>query len=151
MLRLDGVTKSYGAKVALDGISLDVPGQRLRVAAWGQRLGQDGAAARHRGLRDARPRGDRCSAAKPVNSVPAHRRNIGFVFQNFALFPHLDVFENVAFGLRNAGRRPIAAKAIDARVRRHDRPRRPGGLERRGRHRRSRAASASAWPSPARS
>src|SRR5205807_2130350 len=35
-----------------------------------------------------------------VTGVPANRRNIGFVFQNYALFPHLSIFENVAYGLR---------------------------------------------------
>ena len=41
--------------------------------------------------------------------VPAEERDIGFVFQNYAIFPHLTVFENVAFGLR---RRKVQASEI---------------------------------------
>ena len=46
-------------------------------------------------------------------NVPAEERDIGFVFQNYAIFPHLTVFENVAFGLR---RRKVPASEIRARV-----------------------------------
>src|SRR5687768_3187464 len=50
---------------------------------------------------------------QPMNHVPPWRRNIGLVFQNYALWPHLSVFENVAFGLRE---RKVKRSEIDRRV-----------------------------------
>jgi ABC-type Fe3+/spermidine/putrescine transport system ATPase subunit len=52
-------------------------------------------------------------AGRDVTAAPARRRNIGMVFQNYALFPHLDVFENVAYGLRV---RKIARAELEQRV-----------------------------------
>src|SRR5438270_5544678 len=48
-----------------------------------------------------------------VSSVPAHERNVHTVFQNYALFPHLDVFDNIAFGLR---RHKVAKEEVRQRV-----------------------------------
>lgn len=52
---------------------------------------------------------------KDYTNVPTHKRNIGVVFQNYALFPHMSVFENVAFGLRM---RKIPRQEIEKKVRR---------------------------------
>lgn len=50
---------------------------------------------------------------KDVANLPAHRRNVGLVFQNYSLFPHLTAFQNVAFGLRL---QKVSAKEISRRV-----------------------------------
>lgn len=51
-----------------------------------------------------------------INDVPAHKRNIGMVFQNYAIFPHLTVFDNIAYGLRarKAKKEEINAKVKEA-------------------------------------
>ena len=79
--------------------------------------------------------------------VPPHKRRVNTVFQKYALFPHLNVYENIAFGLRIA---KVPAKEIDERV--------TEMLEivslkalRSANPTSSPAASSSAWPSPARS
>ena len=57
-------------------------------------------------------------AGRRIDGVPPHERGIGFVFQNFALFPHLSVAQNIAFGLENRAVAPVTdAKAVAARVR----------------------------------
>ncbi|MFC3073417.1 ABC transporter ATP-binding protein [Shinella pollutisoli] len=57
-------------------------------------------------------------AGRRIDGVPPHERGIGFVFQNFALFPHLSVAQNIAFGLENRAIDPVTdGRIVAARVR----------------------------------
>ena len=96
---LDKVRHAFGATVALDDVSLSIaPGELIAL------LGPSGC-GKTTLLRAIagfiRPTGGdvRVDGAR-INDMPANRRNVGIVFQNYALFPHLSVFENVAYGLR---------------------------------------------------
>ena len=60
--------------------------------------------------------GDFYFGEKRINDVPAHKRDIGMVFQNYAIFPHLTVEENVAYGLkaRGVGKAETAKRVAEA-------------------------------------
>ena len=130
VLRLDHVTKSFGSKRALDDVSLSVP-ENSYVSLLGASGSGKTVLLRAIAGFDAVDGGTILLRGSPVNAVPAHRRNIGVVFQNFALFPHLDVFENVAFGLRHAAGAASDDRAITDKVRAMVDLVGLGGLERR--------------------
>ncbi len=110
VLELQGVAKAYGAKPALRGLSVKIErGEYISL------LGPSGS-GKSTLLRiiagfEAPDAGDVRLNGRSVLGVRAHERAIGFVFQNFALFPHMSVFENVAFGLRHRERGAVAAAA----------------------------------------
>ena len=110
---LDGVVKRYGSHAALDGI-----GFAVRRHEYISLLGPSGSGKTVllRAIAGFEPldAGRVTLAGRDVTNVPAHQRGIGFVFQNFALFPHLSVFDNVAFGLRN-GSQSIAPAQVRQR------------------------------------
>ena len=90
-------------------------------------LGQDHAAAPDRRVRGARTPARSCSTARSsptaTPSVPPHRRNIGLVMQDGALFPHLSVLDNIRFGM-DRERADDGARALAAAGPRRARPRR---------------------------
>jgi putative spermidine/putrescine transport system ATP-binding protein len=106
--------KSFGAVVAVDDVSLDAaPGEFLSL------LGPSGCGKSTllrmvAGL--VEPDGGAVVlAGEDITRVAVHRRNLGLVFQSYALFPHMTVFENVAFGLR---RRSVPPAELGPRVER---------------------------------
>jgi iron(III) transport system ATP-binding protein len=114
-IRLENISKSFPGVKALEDVSLTVePGELFTL------LGPSGCGkttllrtiagfyqqdAGHVHL------GDQC-----IDAVPPHRRDTGMVFQNYAVFPHMTVFQNVAFGLANRGIRGEEAREKVARA-----------------------------------
>jgi iron(III) transport system ATP-binding protein len=113
-LTIDDLSRRYGATLALDHVSLDIaPGEILCL------LGPSGC-GKSTLLRIAagveRPSGGRVlldeqEVAGPERFVPPEKRGVGLMFQDFALFPHLSILDNVAFGLRSLTRREAKAEA----------------------------------------
>jgi spermidine/putrescine transport system ATP-binding protein len=98
-VRLERVTKAFGDTVAVDDLSLDI-----QEGEFFSMLGPSGCGKtttlRMIGGFEEPTRGTVYLGGRDVTDLPPYRRDVNTVFQSYALFPHLDVFENVAFGLR---------------------------------------------------
>ena len=114
IFRLDGVTKTYGSVAALRDVSLSVSDNEY-ISLLGPSGSGKSTLLRVIAGFESPDRGRVFLNGRDITNMPAHQRGIGFVFQNFALFPHLTVFDNVAFGLAN-GNKPVPRAAIDSRV-----------------------------------
>jgi ABC-type Fe3+/spermidine/putrescine transport system ATPase subunit len=100
IFRLDGVTRRYGDLTALDEVNFEA-GQNEYISLLGPSGSGKTSLLRVIAGFEKPDKGRVWFQGRDITDLPAHERGIGFVFQNFALFPHLSVFENVAFGLRN--------------------------------------------------
>jgi putative spermidine/putrescine transport system ATP-binding protein len=112
LLTLDGVVKTYGTVTAVESVSIDIrEGEFLTL------LGPSGSGKTTTLMMLAgftRPTsGAILLRGKPLDPVPPHKRDIGMVFQQYALFPHMTVAQNVGFPLRVRG---MAAANIRAKV-----------------------------------
>ena len=101
-VRIEGVSHRYGAVAALEDVSLDIADGEFVTLLGPSGCGKTTLLRIVAGFE--RPSGGRVLlAGEDVTDRPAHRRATNMVFQRPTLFPHLDVFANVAFGLQVAG------------------------------------------------
>ena len=111
-ISMRGITKCYGSVAVLKDLDLDVaPGEFLTL------LGPSGSGKTTllmilAGFVRANA-GSVKVGAEEIITMPPHKRNIGMVFQNYALFPHMNVFQNIAFPLKQ---RRVSANETAARV-----------------------------------
>jgi spermidine/putrescine transport system ATP-binding protein len=101
-VELSGVTKRFGEFVAVDSLTLEI-----REGEFFSLLGPSGC-GKTTTLRmiagfEEPTEGEIRVAGEPMRGVPPYRRPVNTVFQSYAVFPHMNVFDNVAFGLRRAG------------------------------------------------
>ncbi|MBS1265299.1 MAG: Spermidine/putrescine import ATP-binding protein PotA [Acidimicrobiaceae bacterium] len=102
MLGVSGLRVAFGEVTVLDGIDLEVAEGEILVLLGPSGCGKSTLLRTIAGLE--RPSGGRISwAGQDMTSKAPHERNFGMVFQDHALFPHLDVAGNVGFGLRVSG------------------------------------------------
>ena len=96
------VSKTFGAFQALDNVSLEIPSGELTALLGPSGSGKTTLLRIVAGLEtpDAGGEGAVLFDGVPVTDNPVNRRQVGFVFQHYALFRHMTVFENIAFGLR---------------------------------------------------
>ena len=98
-IQLEQLTKSFGEVTAVDGIDVTMPGGEFFTMVGPSGCGKTTTLRMIAGFE--RPTSGRIALdGEDMAQVPPHRRNVNTVFQSYALFPHLDVADNVGFGLK---------------------------------------------------
>ena len=109
---LDGVTKRFGNVIAVNDIDLEVKDREFVVLVGPSGCGKTTTLRMIAGLEEI-TKGTISIGDTVVNDIPPKDRDIAMVFQNYALYPHMDVYNNMAFGLKL---RKFPKSEIDRRV-----------------------------------
>ncbi len=99
MVQFKGIYKRFGDVVAVEKMNFDIEEGHLVTLLGPSGCGKTTLLRMLAGLEDP-TEGDIFINGERVNDIPIHKRNLGMIFQNYALFPHKTIFENVAFGLK---------------------------------------------------
>ncbi|MFF2504762.1 ABC transporter ATP-binding protein [Streptomyces sp. NPDC058067] len=101
-VRLTGISKTYGSFTAVQPLDLTVPEGSFFALLGASGCGKTTTLRMIAGLEEPSS-GTVMLGDQDVTALPPYKRPVNTVFQSYALFPHLDIFENVAFGLRRRG------------------------------------------------
>lgn len=112
---LKNIKKTYDKNVIINGVDLEIQDKEFLVLVGASGCGKSTILRMIAGLEDI-TRGEIFIGTKKVNKVAPKDRDIAFVFQSYALYPHMTVYENIAFGLqmRKVGDALIHKKVIEA-------------------------------------
>ncbi|MFD9867377.1 ABC transporter ATP-binding protein [Streptomyces niveus] len=111
-VRLTGISKSYGSFHAVKPLDLTVPEGSFFALLGASGCGKTTTLRMIAGLEDPTT-GSVFLGDRDVTGLPPHKRPVNTVFQSYALFPHLDIYENVAFGLRRRGIKSVKKQVGD--------------------------------------
>jgi multiple sugar transport system ATP-binding protein len=98
-LRLDGISRHYGAVRAVDNLSLNIPSGAFVTLLGPSGCGKSTTLSLIAGL-DRLDEGRILLGDEDITDTPPNERRMAMVFQNYALYPHLSAFDNIAFGLK---------------------------------------------------
>ncbi len=110
-ITLNNISKHFGTFTALDNINLEIPEGELVALLGPSGCGKTTLLRIIAGLEQA-DQGDVFLKGDKVTDQPVKNRHIGFVFQHYALFRHMTVFDNIAFGLRVKARKERPSEAF---------------------------------------
>ncbi len=115
MVQFKGIMKKYGKVTAVEKMDFDIEEGSLVTLLGPSGCGKTTLLRMVAGLEEP-TEGDIFIKGVRINDVPIHKRNLGMIFQNYALFPHKTIFENVAFGLkyRDISKNQIRQKVTQA-------------------------------------
>ena len=101
-VRFTNIEKRFGKVKAVEKMNLEIPEGSLVTLLGPSGCGKTTLLRMLAGL-ETPTSGDIFIKGKRINDTPIHKRNLGMIFQNYALFPHKTIFDNVAFGLKYRG------------------------------------------------
>lgn len=113
IIKIENLSKAFGEKVVLDNINLDIKRGEFVTLLGPSGCGKTTLLRMLAGFMQP-DSGSISMEEKDILGIPPHQRPLNTVFQRYALFPHLNVYENIAFGLKL---KKVDSKEIDKRVR----------------------------------